>query len=63
LELRGQVSSARVELTAEFLDRFEVLVNDEGEFRAEFSDVDQNPSPVTVRVSDGATVTVEAEEE
>jgi hypothetical protein len=63
LELRGQVSSAQAELTAEFLNRVEVLVNEEGEFRAEFSGVDENPSPVTVRASDGATVTIEAEED
>jgi len=63
LEVRGQVSSPSVELTAEFLDRSELLSNEQGEFRAELSDVTSNPGSVLVRASDGARADARVEED
>lgn len=62
LEVRGEVSSREVTLTVRFLDRSETITNDRGEFRAEFEDVEDNPGRLEVVASDGATATVDVEE-
>lgn len=63
LEIRGDVSSSGVTLTAEFFGRSEPLANERGGFRAEFSGVVDNPGTVRVTASDGATVTAPVEED
>jgi hypothetical protein len=62
LEVRGEVSSREVTLTVRFLDRSETITNDRGEFRAEFEDVEDDPGRLQVVASDGATATVDVEE-
>jgi hypothetical protein len=62
LELRGEVSSPVVELTAEFLDRSEALTNDSGRFRAELTGVRSSPGSVRIVASDGARANASVEE-
>jgi len=52
-----------VALSVEFLDRSETLTNDDGSFRAEFSQVSSNPESVLVRASDGARADARVEED
>jgi hypothetical protein len=61
LEVRGEVSDPGVSLSVEFGGRVEPLDNDDGEFRDEFSDVEDAPATLTVRASDGSSVTVAVE--
>lgn len=62
LEVRGEVSSPDVTLTVRFLGRSEAIVNDDGEFRAELADVQDDPRSLQIIASDGATATADVEQ-
>lgn len=62
LELRGEVSSPVVKLTAEFLDRSATLSNDDGRFRAELTGVRSSPGSVRIVASDGSRADASVEE-
>lgn len=63
LRIEGEVSDTTVRLTAEFGGRSEILQNDDGRFRAEFTGVNRNPGRVRIVGSDGSSASVVVETE